>query len=151
MSTSTKRPIQRRQAYPHFHVVGLVGAYAPDSKSNRPDLEVKASCYISYHDDAYSALNRDARWKLERLGIPKERLDALYFEGMDIIERRALNAIGVRRASFDEPVEAFLDSPELKKRDVLIRQRRLIPYDYASMLAIYGPKVTAPTQEGVSA
>ena len=138
----------KRHAYPHFTVVGIVAAY--EHGSSRPDIEVKASCYISYHDEAYSALVRDAKWRLERLGIPKERLETLYFEGIDITERNALDAKGVRR-EYGVPIEAFLDSPELKKRDVLIRQHRLIPHDQRDMLAIYGPKVAVPTAEAVAA
>lgn len=136
----------KRHSYPHFSVVGIVAAY--EHGSSRPDIEVKAGCYISYHDEAYSALIRDAKWRLERLGMPKERLEALYFEGIDIIERNALDVIGVRRV-YGERVEAFIDSPDLKKRDVLIRQRRLIPHDQRDMLAIYAPKVEVQTNEAV--
>jgi hypothetical protein len=143
----------KRHSYPHFSVVGIVSAY--EHGSSRPDIEVKAGCYISFHDEAYSALIRDAKWRLERLGMPKERIDAMYFEGVDIIERNALDAIGVRRV-FGDRVDAFLDYPELKKRDVLIRQRRLVPHDQRDMLEIYGPKVaaaasTAATDEAVAA
>jgi hypothetical protein len=141
----------KRHTYPHFTVVGIVSAHEHGSTS--PAIEVKASCYISYDDEAYSGLVRAAKWKLERLGAPKERLEALYFEGVDITDRWALDAKGVRR-EYGVPVEAFVDSRDLKKRDVLIRQRRLIPYCQTDMLAIYGPaKTTAPeTQaEGVPA
>lgn len=138
----------KRQAYPNFLVVGTVAVY--EHGSSRPDIEVKASCYISFHDETYSALVRDAKWRLERLGTPKERLDALFFEGVEVTQRIAPDAMGVRRV-FGEPVEAFLDFPEIKKRDVLIRQRRLVPQDQADMLAIYGPKVAAPTQVAVAA
>lgn len=138
---------KKRHAYPHFTVAGLVSAY--QHGSSRPDIEVKASCYISHHDEAYSALVRDAKWRLERLGMPKENIDALYFEGADITDLHASNAIGVRRVA-GESVEAFIDSPDLKKRDTLIRQRRLVPQDQADMLAIYGPKVVATAQEAVT-
>ena len=138
----------KRHTYPHFTVVGIVSAY--EYGSGRPDIEIKASCYISYHDEAYSALVRDAKWRLERLGIPKERLEALYFEGAEVTGIYALDAKGVKRV-YGEPVEAFIDSPELKKRDVLIRQRRMVPYDQADMLKIYAPKVAAPAAEAVPA
>ena len=137
----------KRQTYPYFLVVGLVAAY--EHGSSRPDIEVRASCYISYHDETHSALVRDAKFRLERLGVPKERLDALYFEGVDITDRHALDAKGVRR-EYGVPVEAFVDAPDLKKRDLLIRQHRLIPHDQSDMLAIYGPKVAALTKEGVA-
>lgn len=138
----------KRHAYPHFAVIGLVAAY--ENGSSRPDFEIKAGCFISYNDESFSALVRDAKWKLERLGVPKERIDTLYFDGWELLELRACNAIGVRR-DYGDHVEAFLDANDLKKRDVLIRQRRLIPHDHSDMLAIYGPKVATPAQEGVAA
>ena len=135
----------KRPTYPKFQITATVSITEPGSYSSRPDYEIKATCYISFYDDAYSALIRDAKWKMERLGVPKERIDTLYFEHGDTLELRALDAIGVKRVDCT-PVEAFSDRTSPKNRATLIRQRRLVPEDQADMLAMYAPKVAAPAQ-----
>jgi hypothetical protein len=130
----------KRLAYPYFTVIGQVDAFKQGD--TRPTVTVKASCYISFHDDACRLLVRDAKYRLEQAGMPTERVDALYFDMASFDEYWAHDTKGVRRV-FGEHCEAFVDSPALKKRDVLIRQRRLIPHDQRDMLEIYGPKAVA--------
>lgn len=131
----------KRHCYPHFHISGLVSATEPGE--GRPVITVRAHCYISYYDEAGSALVRDAKWRLESIGLPKDKLDALYFECTEILHMQALDAKGLRVEDGERP-EAYLDSPTLKNRATLIRQRRLLPHDQRSMFEIYAPKVKAP-------
>jgi CDP-glycerol glycerophosphotransferase (TagB/SpsB family) len=141
-------PKAKRHTYPKFYVSGLVSFFEHDHTS--ATLTIKASGYVSFQWDASSMLVRDAKWRLERAGLPKESLDALHTEYVGITECFALDARNVRSQGF-ERIEAFLDSPSLKKRDVLIRQRRVIPYDQPDMVAMYGPKVVEAVAEAVAA
>jgi hypothetical protein len=141
----------KRHSYPHFHISGLVSA--TEHGQLRSVITVRAHCYISWREEAYSALVRDAKWRLECVGVPKEKLDALYFEDEGITDIHALDARGLAIEDGERP-EAFLDSPALKNRATLIRQRRLVPDDQRDMLEMYAPKVkatAAPVSEGVAA
>lgn len=134
----------KRHHYPHFQAAGYVGIF--EHGSSRPDLVVGATCYLSYYDEVHSALVRDAKWRLERLGMPADRIAKLYFEEVEITNLYALDAKGVKQP-FAERVEAFRDDAcRLTKRATLIRQRRLVPEGQREMLEIYGPKVAAPAQ-----
>ena len=137
----------KRHTYPSFRVSGLVTLHEQGASS--PSLEVRATGYISFQWEAHSVLIRDAKRRLERLGMPKECLDALSPEYAGTTECFAIDARGVRRDGC-ERVEAFFDSPTLKKRDVLIRQRRVIPHDHADMVEMYGPKPAAPATEAAT-
>jgi len=130
----------KNRTYPFFLATGMVDVFAPGDI--RPTITVKASCYISFHDESHSLMVREAKYRLEQAGVPKEKVDTFYFEGTGITELHAQEPKGVRRV-YGEPVEAFIDSVELKKRDVLIRQRRIVPYSHSDMLEIYGPKEAA--------
>lgn len=128
--------------YPHFHVTGQVSIF--EHGSTRPDFVILAGGYISYEEEAYGGLIRDAKRKLERLGVPADRMAELHFDDVEITQRTAKCAIGVKQP-FGERVEAFRDDAcRTTKRPTLIRQRRLIPYSQSDMLEIYGPKVAAP-------
>ena len=120
--------------FPPFSAVGIVGVY--EFGDYRPFLRVKFGCYLHHREDIPSAAVRDAQWKLRRAGVPKERIDELHFEFEGTDELWAKEPRGVRRAHGDS-VEAFFDYPDIKKRDILIRQRRLVPDDAHSMCAMY--------------
>lgn len=140
MSTATKAP--KRQKYPVFSVTGLVSIY--EHGSNRPDIKVQAHCYVNHQYEADHFLKRDARHRLERMGVTKERLDALFFEESEITDIHANDAKFVRRV-FGERIEATINHGGMPdaKRATLIRQFRLVPWDQDEMLAIYGPKEVA--------
>jgi hypothetical protein len=141
-------PKAKRHTYPKFHVSGTVVLYEHDHPN--PTLEIKASGYISFEWEASRILVSDAKWRLSQIGMPTECLDVLYPEYTGITECFALDARGVRN-TWPDRTEAFLDSPSLKKREVLIRQRRVIPYDHPDMVAMYGPKVVEAVAEAVAA
>lgn len=142
--------MSRRHTYPHFHITGTVSAI--ECADGKTAITVQASGYISHRDDVHGVLERDAKWKLESLGLPKETLDGLYFEYQDYTFIQAIDAKGLRIEDGERP-EAFFDSPTLKNRATLIRQRRLVPEDQRAMLAIYAPKVkaAAPAADAVAA
>lgn len=150
MQTATTQQAKpaKRIKYPHFVVTALIDAFEQGEMG--PTITVRASCYISFKDEAHRLLVRDAKYRLEMAGVPKERIEALYFDENDLLTLTAYNPKGVRRVD-NEPIEAFFDSRELKKRDALIRQHRLCPYDQADMLAIYGPKNPGVAVEGCAA
>lgn len=145
--TQQAKPAKRIK-YPHFFITNLVDAF--EHGDLHPVITVKASCYISVKDDAHSLLMRDAKYRLEKAGVPKERIEALYFDENNLISLTACDPKGVRRV-YGEPTEAFFDSHSLKNRDALIRQHRLVPHDHADMLAIYGPKTPGVAAEGCAA
>jgi hypothetical protein len=130
----------KRHSYPHFVATGLVKVF--EHGETRQTITVQATCFIAFQWEAYRLLERDCKYRLELAGVPKERLESLLFETDGITEITACNAKGVKQ-EWGERVEAFLDHKEIKKRDLLIRQRRLVPYDHEDMLHIYGPKVPA--------
>lgn len=146
-TTQQAKPAKRIK-YPYFVATGLVGAFEPGE--SRPIITVKASCYISYKDEAHSLLVREAKYQLQQAGVPEKRIEALYFEESEITALTACDPKGVRRV-YGEPTEAFFDGEDPKKRDVHIRQRRLLPFDHADMLAIYGPKADTAAEQGGAA
>lgn len=132
--------------FPPFSAVGMVSVY--EHGDIRPFLKLRFQCYLHHREDIYSAALRDAKWKLHRAGVPQERIDELHFEFEGTDQLWAQEPTGVRR-QYGHSIEAFFEHPDLKKRDILIRQRRLVPDDAISMAAMYGqPK--AATQ-GVAA
>lgn len=132
----------KRVKYPYFTAIGLVSIH--EQGASRPLAKVRATCYISHRDEAHRLLVRDARYRLEALGVPPARLDELFFEDTEVLELYAHDAKGVRQ-TYGEKVEAWYDGslPDNKKREVLIKQRRLVPYDQADMVAIYGTQTAA--------
>ena len=147
MSTTKTKP-PKRHNYPYFAVTGLVHVY--EQGESHASLKVQAHANISWHDEAASALLQDGRWRLERLGVSKERLAELFITDYEITSLRALDAKHVHHSSCGEPIEAFFDGYcdksdpiAQKKRDALIRQRRLLPVDRDDMVAMYGPKEVA--------
>lgn len=131
----------KKSIYPPFLAFGLVEVY--EQNSTRPMTTLKLSSYIHFRWEAHETLTRKAKWNLKALGLSQERLDALYFECTGIEEIFAVEPKGVRRVD-GERVEAFLDSHSLgKRREVLIRQRRLVPHEIEDMKSIYGPAQAA--------
>lgn len=123
--------------YPPFLAIGCVQVF--ENGSSLPTVTLRISRYIRYYCEACGIFEREARRRLEDLGATKERCDAMYFEFEGITEVYAVEPRGVRRNG-DERVEAFLDGPGIKKRDVLIRQRRLVPHDERDVWEIYSRK-----------
>jgi len=132
--------------YPPFTVSCLVNIQLPDNKSWRPDIAVKVGFYINHWGEIHSAAKREAIYRLERLGVNKDTFDYADFE-TDDHSFTAVEPKGVKRV-YGEPVEAFyLHDP--KKRELLIRQSRLVPESREEMVAIYGKAPTAV--QGVAA
>lgn len=138
MSTTNKPKIVR---YPRFHAVGLVSVFKHGD--SRPTIKVQASCYLSYQEESHRFLINDAKWKLQQTGVSEENVKELFFEDVEVTGLTAIDAKGVRNAG-DEPIEAFYDSyGDTKKRDQLVRQRRIVPWGHAEMVSLYGPKELA--------
>jgi hypothetical protein len=129
--------MSKRHVYPYFYVTGLVSVH--EHGEYRPITKVQAGGHINFKDDVFGVLKRDAMWRLNLLGVTKERIDTLFFEDQDITHIKANCAKGLKSLD-DEETEAFFDYPEIAKRATLIRQRRLVPQDHADMVAMYGPK-----------
>ena len=148
MQTTTTTKPAKRVAYPYFTAIGLVKAY--EHGESFPVITVRESANISYYDEVHGALIRNAKWNLERAGVSKERIAELYFDDVETTDLYALNAKGVRR-EYGDKVEAFFDGygEPAKKRDVLIRQRRLVPLDRTNMIEMYGQE-TAATEGGAA-
>lgn len=137
----------KRAAYPSFKATCIVTVQLADNKSYSPDIAMRLSFYINHQDDVFSCAKREAIWKLERLGVDKDTLKDAYFETEDH-SYVAVDPKGVRR-EYGVNVEAF-HFFDRKKRDVLIRQRRLVPESHVEMVEIYG-KATKATSEGGAA
>jgi len=121
--------------YPTFLASCTVILQLPDNKSTRPDLRVRVTTYINTWDDVHRNAVAECKYRLGLLGVTKETIDLAYFE-IDDTRYTAVEPRGVRR-EYGVAVEAFyLHDP--KKRDVLIRQRRLVPESMTEMMAIYG-------------
>jgi hypothetical protein len=133
-------------SYPTFSIVGLVSG--TEHGETRPAITVRAQCYVNFKEEYHGRLIRDAKWRLECIGLPKDKLQALYFDDAEIGDIYAVDAKGVK-LEWGERAEGFIDSVELKNRATLIRQRRLLPEDRRDMLEMYGPKVpaTQPTDQ----
>jgi hypothetical protein len=135
----------KRAAYPPFKVTCIVTVQLADNKSYSPDIAMRVAFYINHQDDVFDHAKREAIWKLERLGADKDLLKDAYFETEDH-SYIAVEPKGVRR-EYGVAVEAFYYLSGRKKRDVLIRQYRLVPESHAEMVEIYG-KATKATAEG---
>lgn len=133
--------------YPPFKVTCIVKVQLPENKSYSPDIAVRLSFYIQHWGDIHSHAKCEAIFRLERLGVEKGLLDNADFETEDC-SYVAVEPKGVKR-EYGVPVEAFyLHDP--KKRELLIRQRRLVPESHAEMLEMYGTPAKA-TAEAVPA
>ena len=131
----------RRSTYPYFHVTGLVTAHEHGEIS--PVARIQAGGYVHFHDEIFGVLIRDAKWRLEKLGVSEERVSEFFFEGYETTALIALDSIRVKGVDGERP-EAFIDGAhedKRPKRDTLIRQRRLVPIDQRDMIDLYGPKV----------
>lgn len=122
-------------AYPPFTVSCTVNIQLPDNQSYRPDIAIKVAFYINHQDDIHSQAKREAIWQLERLGVASDKLKDAYFE-TDDHSYIAVEPKGVKR-EYGVPIEAFYHH-DPKKRDVLIRQRRLVPESHTEMVTLYG-------------
>ena len=152
MSQPTKSP--KRHSYPHFKVTGLVHVY--EKGTSHIIIKVQAHANINWHDEVTDALLRDGRWRLERAGVNKEDLAELLIDDCEVTGLRAFAPKHVRQAYYTDTVEAFFDGyadksdpSAQKKRETLIRQRRLIPVDREDRIALYGPK-DAATEGGAA-
>lgn len=136
---STTKP--KRVRYPTFHAVGLVSVFKHGD--SHPTIKVQASCYLSHQEESHRFLINDAKWKLQQSGVSEERIKELFFEDVEVTDLVAKDAKGVRNAG-DEPIEAFYElHGDTKKNAQLVRQRRLVPWGHAEMVALYGPKELA--------
>lgn len=131
----------KRLTYPPFTVTCTVNIQLPDNQSFHPDIAVKVGFYIQHRDDIYSSAKREAIWRLERLGVASDKLKDASFE-TDDYSYTAIEPKGVKR-EYGVPVEAFYHH-DPKKRDVLIRQRRLVPESHSEMVRLYGKAETTP-------
>jgi hypothetical protein len=134
---------------PPFKAIGKVACY------HHGDTHPITSLVVSvYATDAWSigtAMERSAKWALERMGTPATELAKLHFEYSGTDELYALEPRGVKR-NYDDQVEAFFDAgPDMPKRAILIRQRRLLPNEHSDAMAIYAKPVTAKHEEAVAA
>lgn len=119
--------------YPPFGFRCTVDVQLAENKSYTPDISIKVAFYIQHWGEIHAGAKREAIWKLERLGVDKYTLENAYFETREH-EYTAIEPKGVKRDG--TPIEAFyLHDP--KKRDQLIRQRRLVPDSREEMRAIY--------------
>ena len=125
--------------YPLFTVSCTVSIQLPDSQSYRPDIAIKVAFYINHWDDIHRQAKREAIWQLERLGVASDKLKEAHFE-TDDHAYIAIEPKGVKR-EYGAPVEAFYHC-DPKKREVLIRQRRLVPDSQTEMVALYGKAAT---------
>lgn len=124
--------------YPYFKVVCTVDVTMPGNATYTPDLVIKLGFFIQCWDDIGSTAKREAIWRLELLGVPADALKNAFFDTGDCAYI-ALDSKGVRREN-GTAVEAFYHC-DPKKRDTLIRQRRLVPDSLAEMCRIYGTSV----------
>ena len=137
--------MSKHHKYPTFHATGVVTVY--QQGEYHPVIKIQASCYCSFRDEADRFLRNDAKWRLQQVGVSEQRIQELSFEDFGITALVAKDARGVRNAG-DEPIEAFFDGEQTKKQDQLVRQRRVLPYDHADMVKMYGPKPAAPQEGG---
>jgi hypothetical protein len=137
----------KKLTYPYFRATGEVEVLFYDS--NLPCLTIKVAFYCSFLTEAHNIAQRETKYKLELLGVDQDVLKNASFEA-DNFTFEAKDAKFVKR-EWRSPIEAFrLCDP--KKRDTLIRQRRLVPFDHAEMVDMYGkpPVLTPSTQEATA-
>ena len=132
--------------YPPFGFRCTVAVQLSENKSYTPDISIKVAFYIQHWGDIHPAAKREAIWKLERLGVDKDMLKDADFETSEY-EYTAIEPKGIKRDG--TPIEAFYHC-DPKKREQLIRQRRLVPDSYEDMHAMYG-KPAKTTTDGVFA
>ena len=133
--------------YPPFKCTCICTVHLPENKTRTPDIAIRMSFYIQHWGDITSYAMREAIYRLERLGVDKETLQDAYFETEDhtylAIEPRLV------RRQYGVPVEAFYHH-DPKKREQLIKQRRLVPDSHSEMVEMYG-KAEKPTETEVAA
>ena len=133
--------------YPPFLCTCICNVQLPDNKSRSPDIRIKLTFHINHWGDIQRGAMSEAAYRLERLGVEKETLQYADFEVADC-DYVALEPRGVRREEYSG-VEAFYHC-DPKKREVLIRQRRLVPESQAEMVELYG-KPVAPVKADAEA
>ena len=125
--------------YPPFRCHCLVAVQLAENHDyNSPDVKIKVSFYIQHWGDIYRGARSMAERNLGRLGVVPELLATASYETEDE-DFYALEPRGVRR-EHGEPVEAYYFH-DPKKRDLLIRQRRLVPDSLGHMRELYGKPV----------
>lgn len=127
-----------KQTIPSFKATGKVAVYQQGDFSPTTSLTVKVITQDRW--SIGTAMERAAKWKLEHLGVPEDKLKALNFEYSGTDELEAMEPRGIKRA-WGESVEAYFDDCSLTpaKRATLIRQRRLVPDELKDARAIYLP------------
>lgn len=128
----------KNSTYPPFKVTCTVDVIMPGNDTPFPDLVIKLEFYIQCWDDIHTAAKREAKYRLERMGVDSDKLKHACFEDGDH-EFIAIQPKGVKR-EYGVPVEAFYHC-DPKKRDLLIRQRRLVPDSLGHMRELYGKPV----------
>ena len=131
--------------YPPFMVHCKCNIQLLDNKSTRPDVSINVSFYIQHWNDITPGAKNEAVFRLLKLGTNPETLENAYFE-VDDMTYVAIEPRGVKR-EYGVPVEAFYHHDH-KKRDTLVKQRRLVPDSYAHMVELYGkPALKAKATE----
>ncbi|ARV17501.1 hypothetical protein AEP_00541 [Curvibacter sp. AEP1-3] len=135
---------------PPFKATGKVDIYQPGDFS--PSAKLEVTVIVTDQWAISTAMERAARWKLEHLGVPADKAQALNLEYNGTYEIAALEPKGVKQL-WGIPVEGFLDGGNYTeaKRALLIRQRRLLPLDHAEALAMYGKRVQVKQEVAVAA
>lgn len=135
---------------PPFKAIGKVAIY--EGNTSNLLLNVEVGCYTTDRDSIYSSMLRQAKWAVQRLGLTEDAIKALDFEYNGTFELYALEPRGVKR-TYGDRVEAFFDEgpTNMRKRDTLIRQRRLVPDEHKDAIAIYGKKPAPAKQEAAVA
>lgn len=128
--------MSRTPTLPAFLATVSVEVY--ENGQHQPLLTLAITLYIQHREDLnYGMFTRAAQHKLQIAGISPERMDELFFETGGTTSLFSCNPRNLRAADADLPVEAFMDYPELPKRETLMRQRRLLPEDMAAARAMY--------------
>jgi hypothetical protein len=121
------------------------GVYLLGSQKTKPDVSINLAFYIQHWDDISPGAKSEAVFRLTQLGVNRATLEDAYFE-VDDITYVAIEPRGVKR-EYGVPVEAFYHHDH-KKRDTLVKQRRLVPDSYAHMVELYGkPALKAKATE----
>ena len=127
--------------------IATVSIEVYEQGQRQPLLTLAITLYIQHREDLnYGMFTRAAQQKLQIAGISQERMAELFFESAGTTSLFACNPRNLRTADADLPVEAFMDYPELPKRETLMRQRRLLPEDMDAARAMY-LKPAAPKKE----
>lgn len=136
--------------YPPFLCKCLVAVRTRgDEPKWNPDIRVRVAFYIHHWGDIQRGAHSKVEQQLRALEVPLEVLAGADYEVEDQ-EYYALEPRGVRRNEDNERVEAFYFH-DPKKRELLIRQRRLVPESANEMMAIYGKPVAAPAKADAEA